>query len=208
MYSTAVPQILFAEAGRGEPRPPEAARRAAEADDDQLMARFCAGDEAAFEALHARHAQRLYRFLRRMVGQHELAEDLLQTTFLSVVRGRGRYEPGTRVVTWLFAIGANAARDALRRRRVRADASAQIANAFAVMTGPRESDPPAARALQAALAELPDDQREAVLLHKMEDFSFAEIAETLGISSSAAKVRAHRGYQKLRQRLAPLPEGH
>jgi RNA polymerase sigma-70 factor (ECF subfamily) len=174
--------------------------------DDDLMRRFCGGDERAFEALYARHADRLYAFLKRMVGQRELAEDLLQATFLSVVRSRGRYEPGTKVVPWLFAIAANAARDSLRKRRVRADASAALAEHVDKVSAPSEPDPPAALALQAALAELPDDQREAVLLHKMHELSFAEIAEALGITVSAAKVRAHRGYEKLRHRLAALAE--
>lgn len=175
-------------------------------DDDELMRRFCAGDEAAFDVLYGRHADRLLAFLRRMVGQRELAEDLLQTTFLSMVRSRGRYQPGTRVSTWLFAIAANAARDALRRGRVRFVVPLESLAGREPVAETAESDPPAARAVQQALGELPPDQREAVLLHKMHGLSFPEIADALGISVSAAKVRAHRGYEKLRQRLAGLEE--
>ena len=69
---------------------------------------------------------------------------------------------------------------------------------------PMLPDPPAARAVEEALDALSPDQREAVLLHKVHGLSFSEIAETLGISVGAAKVRAHRGYEHLRVRLAPL----
>lgn len=167
------------------------------------MEMFCRGDERAFDVLYARHADPVCAFLRRMVGQRELAEDLLQTTFLSMVRSRGRYQPGTSVRSWLFTIAANGARDALRRSRVRA-AVARQEGAGDAHADPVLPDPAAARALQEALDELPPDQREAVLLHKMHDLSFPEIAEILGISTSAAKVRAHRGYERLRSRLAPL----
>jgi RNA polymerase sigma-70 factor (ECF subfamily) len=171
--------------------------------DEQLMARFCAGDEQAFEQLYQRYATSIQAYLGRMVGDRVLAEDLLQTTFLSVVRSRGRYQPQTNLRAWLFAVATNAARDALRRTRRRREQSEQAPERA---VDPVLPDPAAARALQQALAELPPDQREAVLLHKMHELSFPEIAEALGIGVSAAKVRAHRGYEKLRARLAMLED--
>lgn len=169
------------------------------------MAQFCRGEEAAFESLYARHAPGVLAFLGRMVRDPALAEDLLQTTFLSVVRARGRYQPGTAVRSWIFAIAANAGRDALRRRRARhEDLAAEVpADAASHVPAPI-SDPSAARAVQDALMRLPVDQREAVVLHKMQELSFEEIAAALGISAGAAKVRAHRGYVRLRELLAPL----
>ena len=83
------------------------------------MERFCRGDENAFESLYVRYAPAVLAFLTRMVRDAALAEDLLQVTFLSVVRARGRYQPGTTVRGWVFAIAANAGRDALRRQRSR-----------------------------------------------------------------------------------------
>jgi RNA polymerase sigma-70 factor (ECF subfamily) len=173
------------------------------------MERFCRGDESAFETLYARHAPPTLAFLTRMVRDQALAEDLLQTTFLSVVRARGRYQPGTAVRSWVFAIAANAGRDALRRRRARReDLSTTGASPEGVAPGTPLVDPGAARAVEAALMRLPVDQREAVVLHKMQELSFEEIAAALGITVGAAKVRAHRGYERLRVLLAPLgPEG-
>jgi RNA polymerase sigma factor (sigma-70 family) len=187
------------------PDPPEPAR-SPDPDDDALMARFCAGDDRAFEALHARYARPIHAFVRRMVDDQALADDLLQTTFLTVVRARARYIRGTSVRAWMFAIAANAARDSLRRTRVRRARSVVGTEepAPADLEQPALPDPPAARAVQQALGALSAEQREAVLLHKVHGLSFSEIAETLGISSGAAKVRAHRGYEHLRALLAPL----
>lgn len=167
--------------------------------DEALMERFCRGEEAAFEALYARYADPVFGFLRQLVGDRNLAEDLLQTTFLSFVRARDRYQSTSGVRGWLYAIAANAGRDALRRRRARPE----YLSATGVMPDSAQEpaalpDPPLARALELALGRVPPEQREAVLLHKLHGFSFPEIAETLGISQTAAKVRAHRGYEKLR----------
>ncbi len=172
--------------------------------DDDLMAKFCRGDETAFGVLYDRYAPQLEAFLRRLVRDQTLAEDLLQTTFLSFVRARGRYVTTAGLRAWIFSIAANAARDALRRRGARREDAlgpeiGNIGGASAAM-----SDPPLARAIDDALRQLPDDQREAVLLHKMHGLSFPEVASALGTTVGAAKVRAHRGYQRLRSLLAPL----
>jgi len=183
------------------------ARAGVEPSDDALMERFCQGDEVGFEMLYQRHAESVLAFLRRMVRDPALADDILQTTFLSVVRARGRYQPGATVRAWIFAIAANAGRDALRRRRSRReDASASGTAAEVAAPALDPPDPAAARAVQDALMQLPVEQREAVVMHKMHDLSFPEIAAALGITVGAAKVRAHRGYLRLRELLAPLGE--
>jgi RNA polymerase sigma-70 factor (ECF subfamily) len=177
-------------------------------DDDALMEKFCRGDENAFELLYARYAPPVLAFLTRMVRDPALAEDLLQVTFLSVVRARGRYQPGTTVRAWVFAIAGNAGRDALRRRQARReDLSASAEVAAPAVTPADGPDPSAARMLQQALMQLPFEQREAVVLHKLHDLSFEEISKALGITVSAAKVRAHRGYHRLRELLGPLDLG-
>lgn len=176
--------------------------------DDALMARFCDGNEDAFVVLYDRYAPQLELFLRRFVRDRALAEDLLQTTFLSVVRARGRYTPHTGLRAWMYAIAANAARDALRRRGARPEQSYDPAMLCDLAAPPESdptltmSDPNVARAVDEALQQLPREQREAVLLHKMQGLSFPEIATALGTTVGAAKVRAHRGYQRLKVLLA------
>lgn len=173
------------------------------------MARFCDGDEDAFAVLYDRYAPQLEVFLRRFVRDRALAEDLLQTTFLSVVRARGRYTPTGGVRAWMYAIAANAGRDALRRRGARPEQAfdpALLADLASAGDGADPalplSDPNVVRAVDQALQQLPAEQREAVLLHKMQGLSFPEIARALGTSVGAAKVRAHRGYQRLKALLA------
>jgi len=167
------------------------------------MVRFCNGDEAAFGLLYDRFAPELGILLRRFVRDQALAEDLLQTTFLSFVRARGRYVPSSGPRAWLFTIAANAARDALRRRSSRREDAVppEVLNNVEGQSA-AQSDPQMAEALDTALQQLPADQRQAVLLHKLHGLSFPEVAAALGTSVGAAKVRAHRGYQRLRVLLA------
>jgi RNA polymerase sigma factor (sigma-70 family) len=174
--------------------------------DEELMERFRDGAQDAFEALFARHSGRVQGFLARMVRSGPLAEDLLQATFLSVIRSQGRYESGTRFLPWLMTIAANAARDALRHQRhVDAYASREDTSALTSVQPPA-GDPSMRRHLLDALQQLPPDQREAVVLSKVEGWSFEEIAALRGISAGAARIRAHRGYERLRELLGSLEE--
>jgi RNA polymerase sigma factor (sigma-70 family) len=172
--------------------------------DEMLMERFVGGESAAFDALFARHAARVHAYLRRMVGP-STADDLTQVTFLSVVRSRSRFQRGARFRPWLYAIASNAARDHVRRARF--ERPSDDGETPEQMTETLLPDPALEKAVHAALAQLPEQQREAIVLHRFAGFSFGEIAETLGLSESAVKVRAHRGYVRLRVLLAHLGEG-
>ncbi len=130
-----------------------------------------------------------------------LADDLVQTTFLSITRARGRFIQGARFKPWLYAIATNAARDAQRRRRELTTETGEVLTGDAAKVDAVEPDPGLERAVRPALAQLPEAQREAIELHRFDGLSFAEIAETAGVTESAVKVRAHRGYEKLRELL-------
>lgn len=174
--------------------------------DEELMAGFCRGEEGAFDQLFERHSSHLHSFLSNMVRDTALAEDLLQITFLSLVRSRHRYEQGTKVLPWLVTIAANAARDSQRRKR---SAVSHLRNESATAeksVDPEPSDPGLRKQLSAALEQLPQQQREAVVLHKVEGWSFDEIARATGITETAARIRAHRGYEKLRHLLGSVVE--
>ena len=172
--------------------------------DEELMDQFCQGDGAAFDTLFERHGAHVHALLLRMVRDGALAEDLLQMTWLSVVRSRGRFEHGMAFRPWLLTIAGNAARDALRRDRyARSLAKAQEAEATGSVEPP-QTDPGLRKRLQAALEQLPPQYREPVLLHKVEGWSFEEIAAALGVTSTAARIRAHRGYEQLRKLLGDM----
>ena len=168
--------------------------------DERLMERFVQGDEEAFSELFTRHAGRLRAALRRIVGP-AAAGDVVQTTFLSIVRARGRYQLGSPFRPWLYTVAINAARDFLRKNRREEPHATDTLPEAAAEQAPLP-DPGLTRMVEAALAQLPENQREAIVLHRFEGFSFKEIAKLLGVTETAVKVRAHRGYERLRMLLA------
>ena len=166
------------------------------------MEQFCQGDEKAFDALFERHAPAVRGYLARMVGSTAMADDLTQTTFLSLVRARGRFLKGARFKPWLYAIATNAARDSKRRRTEHLTATGDLpADEGEEMV---VRDLGMQKQVHAALGQLPDSQREAILQHRFHGLSFAEIAAAQGVTESAVKVRAHRGYERLRELLKGL----
>ncbi len=167
--------------------------------DEALMAAFCRGSEAAFNLLFERYAGPIRALVTRLTGNPTLATDVTQATFLSLVRARGRFVPGARLKPWLYAIAMNAMKDQ-RRRDKREDLSEDGSLPDAGYTHAHR-DHGLLREVELALSSLPENQREAIVLHHVEGFSFKEIAEMIGASESAVKVRAHRGYEHLREQL-------
>lgn len=165
--------------------------------DEELMEAFRGGDARAFDTLFTRYAPQIRSYLLRMVGNGAQADDLVQATFLSVVRARGRFLAGSRFKPWVYAIATNAARDARRRGKSEAVTDDGELPEEAAEAGPAR-DPGLERQVRAALEQLPEAQREAILLHRFEGLSFAEVAQVVGLTESAVKVRAHRGYEALR----------
>jgi RNA polymerase sigma-70 factor (ECF subfamily) len=170
------------------------------------MTRFRQGGTRAFDALFQRYARPIHGYLARLTGSPAAAEDLSQQTFLSLVRARGRYQEGARFKPWLYAIATNAARDWQRRKRPEDLTDEGELPAGVASEEPLLKDAGLEHAVHRALAQLPEGQRIPILMHRFEGLGFAEIAETLGLTESAVKVRAHRGYARLRELLAPLRE--
>jgi len=169
--------------------------------DESLMARFCEGDLPAFEKLFQRYGRPIRAYLSRLVGPGP-AEDLAQATFLSVVRSRGRFDRNARFRPWLYTIATNAARDYHRRHREDViDESRLLSEASDPSGASVPRDEGLERAVRNALGQLPEGQRLAIVMHRFQNLSFAEIAQALDLSESAVKVRAHRGYKRLRELL-------
>jgi len=167
------------------------------------MRRFSDGDSAAFDVLFERYGAPLHGYLWRLLGDRALVDDLTQTAFLSLVRARGRFRPGARFRPWLYAIATNAARDHLRRSHERLTATGELPAELAAEEVPTE-DAPLQAAVQRALAQLPESWRTVVVMHRFEGMPFAEIAEALETTEGAVKVRAHRGYERLRALLGDV----
>lgn len=186
-----------------------------------LMDRYLDGDERAFVLLHAAVTPRLRGLLHKLVRDSATAEDLLQATLLKahlaregfVVRGS---HADAAVQAWYATIARNLALDHLRGqvrdRKRRADVTEDrdpIAELAADLPSieewqvDRETAEEIANRVHAALAQLPDGQREIVELHKLAGLSMAEIAERLQIREGAVRVRAHRAYKALARALGP-----
>jgi len=167
--------------------------------DEVLMRQYVVdGERGAFEALFRRYAVRLNGYFLRTVGSESLAQDMVQQTFLHVHRARADFRQGAPFRPWLYAIAANVRREHFRKRYRRPETQLDPAVHGEPTTAPATSTR-TDRLVRRALDALPESQREVVVLHWYEELSFAEIAELVGASRSAVKVRAHRAYNKLRQ---------
>ena len=186
--------------------------------DAQLMLQVRAGDAQSFELLLVRHRNPVVRYLTRMTGNQAVAEELAQEVFLRVYRARDRYEPTAKFTTWLYRIATrlalNSIRDHKPERYMRSldDSGVDDGPTLEAVDGraTREQELLAEAGLAVvrnAIAELPEKQRAAVLMHKYEELDYQQIAGALDCSVSAVKSILFRAYQRLRTELAPLGQG-
>ncbi|WP_394823207.1 RNA polymerase sigma factor [Pendulispora albinea] len=165
------------------------------------MRAYVAGDAAAFDELFRRHAPALGRMLRRGLTSDDAGE-LLQQTFLQVHRSRHDFRAGARVAPWFYTIALNVKRQhlrTLRRRGLREDRTGEDIDA---VPAPQANPPAHEPRIASMLAELPPEQREILELHYVEELPFQRVAEKIGISVGAVRVRAHRAYLRLRATFA------
>ena len=194
-----------ASSGRPPPVPSQDAllkpAPARDATDEQLMERYARdGDSDALTELFARYGGRLLGYFRRFVGGDPVAQDLVQQTFLQLHRARRDYRPGAPLRPWLYTIAANLRREHFRYRGRRPEV-AHDPERHGVLTTEPEASTPEGRLLHRALDQLPEHEREVVVLHWFEDLPMGEVAQVLGASRGAVKVRAHRAYKRLRTML-------
>lgn len=173
--------------------------------DDELMARYGKGDENAFAALFRRHSDKIYRVALRHGMSQVDAEDLVQQTFVQIHQARHDYHQTGSFGSWMWTIANNLMRDSWRRNRSRRDAVQGLRRLGASREEMnREPGGPTTPvlAIRKALEALSEAQRQVLVLHFYEGHSFAEIGRVMGVKESAVKVRAHRGYRKLKELLA------
>jgi RNA polymerase sigma factor (sigma-70 family) len=180
-------------------------RDKAHLEDGNLMLDYAAGDLHAFDVLFERWAPRLHAFFRRSFTCAADADDLLQRTFLRVHGARRTFKAERPLRPWLFTIAARLRQDELRRRRRLQSADEELLAASEErQEPPEETDARRVSLVHAALESLPESQRVVIHLHRYEQMTFAEIADVLGTTEGAVKLRAFRAYQRLRVLLAPL----
>jgi RNA polymerase sigma-70 factor (ECF subfamily) len=181
----------------------------AEVSDESLMLAYAAGDAAAFARLYERHRGKLYRFLARQLhGNGALADELFQDVWQRVIAARKGWKPDAAFSTWLYRIAHNRLADHWRALQHRPpapeDGDERAARVPDHDTPERHlSEFEERRRLRLALDELPDEQREVVLLRLEQDLSLEEIGEITGVGRETVKSRLRYAMDKLRQRLNP-----
>jgi RNA polymerase sigma-70 factor (ECF subfamily) len=168
-------------------------------DDAALLRAHAAGDPDAFGEIVRRHRDRLWAVALRTVGDREEAADALQDALLSAYRAAERFRGDSAVTTWLHRIVVNACLDRARRRQSRPTVplpEVETPAVRAATTGP-DLDSETRLTVRAALAQLPAEQRAALVLLDIEGYSVAEIAVMLGIAEGTVKSRCARGRARL-----------
>jgi RNA polymerase sigma-70 factor (ECF subfamily) len=190
--------------------------------DEELVEAFRGGDLAAFDALVRRWDRRIRGAIHRILGSEDDARDLSQETFLKAYRALGTFKGEARFSSWLYQIALNLCRDRMRRRKGKTLVSLGELeeDGMGLVSGPGR--PTAldlveagdlARTVAAAVAALPEEQREIIVLKEYQELTFVEIAEVLGVPLSTVKTRLYRGLGQLRvdlerqgiRRAAPVP---
>lgn len=160
--------------------------------DEELVRRAQRGDRAAFDELVVRHRDRVYAVALRLTRNPADAEDALQDTFLNAYRALGRFGGRARVSTWLYRIAANASYDVINRRHGRDQALGDDGAHEPAAPGDSFAQSSQRQALERALAALPDEFREAVVLCDVAGLGAGEAAELLGVPAGTVKSRVFR----------------
>lgn len=186
------------------------------------MQRFRTGEAAAFRVLVRRHQDRVYNFVLRQVRHPETASELVQETFLRIVKNADTFRAEARFVTWIFTIARNLCVDAQRRQKhrhtVALDAPLRAGEADgATLLDMVKDDQPGAdsrvqdmrfsAALRGALEALPPEQREVFLMRELEGLKFREIADAVGVPENTVKSRMRYALEALRNHLSAFGEG-
>src|SRR3970040_2150440 len=180
--------------------------------DEELVARSIGGDADSFNQLILRWERPIYALAYRTIGREEDARDVCQETFLRAFRALPAFRGQAKFSSWLYRIAINLCRDWMRRERRRAivQPSEEVdLGRLAAAAEPSESIEDLiarrdlARAVERAMAQLPGEQRTAIILKEYHGLTFQEIADLMGCPLSTVKTRLYQGLSVLRRELGP-----
>lgn len=169
--------------------------------DEALMLEFQGGSREAFAELFARYRGPLYGFFRRRLNGDQRAEDLMQETFLAVIRATGRYEPRALVRTYLYGIAMNLL--LAERRRIARDSGEEIKTELS--TNEARED---VLWIRQAMSKLDAGDREILMLREYEQLSYVDIAELMKVPMNTVRSRLFRARMALRESLEPAEKAH
>lgn len=175
--------------------------------DEAVMLRIRAGETRELAELFERHNRQVYGFFYRMTGNREMSEDLVQEVFLRILRYRETYQPKTSFSAWMYGIARNALIDTMRKRRPEAGFDDPSGPEFAAreqaiddrLRAQQEID-----MVRRALASLPADKREVLVLARYQDLKYDEIGRILGCEPNAVKQRVFRAVKALGERFTQM----
>ncbi len=174
--------------------------------DSDLLVRYMAGDEDAFQELVNRYKNPLYAFLKRFLNRQELVEDVFQETFLQLYMSKEKFDTSRPLRPWLFTIAANKAKDALRKMQrhaamelgVVADAAdvsindvVNLLTSYKITPDEEASKGETAQRVREIIATMPEKLRGILILAYFEQFSYKQMAEILSIPIGTVKSRLH-----------------
>ncbi len=172
--------------------------------DPEVVERARKGDDDAFEILVRETYQDMYGLAYRLLGNEDDARDVLQEAYVRVYKSLKRFRGDSAITTWMYRVTANAAYTYMRKRQKhRHDMLDKVEEPETTAPGPEDisANTDLRRELKDLLLTLPPDQRTVVVMKDIYDLPHEAIAEELGISVTAAKVRLHRARKKLRAAL-------
>jgi RNA polymerase sigma-70 factor (ECF subfamily) len=169
--------------------------------DDRLMTAVREGDVSQLGVLFERHHRALFNFFLRLTGDRQASEDLVQDVFVRILKARGTYQPGTQFRTWMYQVARSAHIDRFRSRprEISADTEELAPVSQAPLPGAGLEREQQAALLRRALAELPEDKREVLVLSRFQGLKYQEIGALLGCEEGAVKVRVFRAIRALRE---------
>ena len=179
--------------------------------DEELMARFQAGDDAAFEQLYDRYKRPIYQYIYRRLGHGGRAEELTQEVFLGLLRSRGSWRQEASFRTYLYRIALNQCASESRRGDFKKVEPLEHPDGSAIDVAGNGPGPDSetsrreeAELVARALGQLEADQREALLLREYQGLSYEEISELTGVALGTVKSRLFRGKLELKRLLEPI----
>jgi RNA polymerase sigma-70 factor, ECF subfamily len=163
------------------------------------MQAYAGGDAAAFETLYRRHKDALYRYLLRGTASPETAGDLFQDVWKNLIQARARYRPDAPFGAWLFKLAHNRMMDHFRMQRPTSEMPDDLAAPESERPDQTAARHGEARRLLDALAALPAEQREVIVLREERDLTLEQIAEIQGVGRETVKSRLRYALSKLRE---------
>ena len=178
---------------------------------DLLIERCLGGDQAAWEQIVRQHWRKVFNLAYKFVGRHDEAEDLTQDIFLKIFKALKTFDRRANFQTWLISISRNLCIDHYRSVRKERETMARDVDASELVPVSRERGPHGEleqvdlkHLIRIALAELPPTLRQAVVLRDLQEFSYQEIADQLGLPEGTVKSRINRGRLELARQLKRL----